>query len=65
MEIKLQGLGKLLADNRMEKGIAAFGAFYSTHLMKVSNRKLALQELSQVNQLFAAKNPAGYLFIDK
>lgn len=60
-----KGLGSLLLENRTEKGIAAFRTFYTTHLVKVRNQKAALQELSDVNQQFAAKNPAGYLFIDK
>lgn len=66
MEFKLgSGLAKLLAQSKIEKNIAAFRTFYMTHLTKARNRGLALRELSEVNQQFAAKNPAGYLFIDK
>jgi hypothetical protein len=66
MEPKIgPGLGRLLAEHKTEQGIAAFRAFYMTHLAKVRNPRLALQELSEVNQQFAAKNPAGYLFIDR
>lgn len=66
MEYKLGSeLVKFLVTTKTERDIAAFRNFYITHLQKIKNRKLALQDLAEINQQFASRNPIGYVYLDK